>query len=509
MSNNLQLLSDMFSKEFNVSHNIFKDYIISFSAIGLTENENARNDINNIYVQNKFRYYEIAKNSTAYNHFSIKMGTLEHEIYSKKALGILLSAEEDEILMNKVLKLIRKYYKDVYNAVCFNKINFIEELKNNDEKYNEKMVSSILALYVFVMAYINKEGKIIIDLLRFAMNFFIKYEKSIPMATNIEMEMELDRAYINDIKSIIYNNLGEFKSFIDLLYRSDKNKDMQSIVENLCIINKLDINNLFSDQKYIDIDKVALSYIKTKGKSIDSDLIKQSMIYGSFIQSLINEYKRARDLYFQNSEENLLIELEALKEKNNSLKSQNEEYEKKIKEHTKAIKSFDDRLDKELKNENKINQLEISNLRKEINNLNNQLLEEEKYKQELIQLRQFIFNLSNNNLPREEKINLEEVIGNKKVVIVGGSVDWRKKLKEKYPIFTVIDGFNENFDINIFNNAYVVFFYTGFMNHATYYKIINYIRNKDIYIRYIGKTNVDLVEKEMINEMHKLEEYGN
>ena len=50
-----------------------------------------------------------------------------------------------------------------------------------------------------------------------------------------------------------------------------------------------------------------------------------------------------------------------------------------------------------------------------------------------------------------------------------------------------------------------VFFFTGHMSHATYYKAINYIRLNQIPFGYIGKTNLDLVELELIDELEKYE----
>ena len=41
------------------------------------------------------------------------------------------------------------------------------------------------------------------------------------------------------------------------------------------------------------------------------------------------------------------------------------------------------------------------------------------------------------------------------------------------------------------------------MDHATYYRAINFIRSHEIKFGYIGKTNMDLVEDELIDELGK------
>jgi len=43
------------------------------------------------------------------------------------------------------------------------------------------------------------------------------------------------------------------------------------------------------------------------------------------------------------------------------------------------------------------------------------------------------------------------------------------------------------------------------MNHGTYYKAINIIRNKEIPFGYIGKTNIELIEREMMDVLQRHE----
>lgn len=60
------------------------------------------------------------------------------------------------------------------------------------------------------------------------------------------------------------------------------------------------------------------------------------------------------------------------------------------------------------------------------------------------------------------------------------------------------------FDTNILSNYDYIFFYTGYMDHATYYRAINFIRSYNIKFGYIGKTNMELVEDELIDELEKI-----
>ena len=137
--------------------------------------------------------------------------------------------------------------------------------------------------------------------------------------------------------------------------------------------------------------------------------------------------------------------------------------------------------------------------------LENQLYEEKKQKGELNALRKYIFEINNDYFPKVSPKTLGSYISNKKLLIIGGNKDWRRKFREKYPEIRTLHGFNENFDISVLTGVDFIFFYTGFMNHATYYKAMNFIRSHEIKFSYIGKTNMELVEEEIIEELEKLQ----
>ena len=80
------------------------------------------------------------------------------------------------------------------------------------------------------------------------------------------------------------------------------------------IINKFDINYLFNNSTFLNIDEIILSYIKSNDRDLDLKVILQTVINGIFIKSLINEYKKSRSLYFQNSQETLFFKINSLEE---------------------------------------------------------------------------------------------------------------------------------------------------------------------------------------------------
>ncbi|HBN05362.1 MAG TPA: hypothetical protein DD434_06190, partial [Bacteroidales bacterium] len=122
---------------------------------------------------------------------------------------------------------------------------------------------------------------------------------------------------------------------------------------------------------------------------------------------------------------------------------------------------------------------------------------------EINKLREMLFSIKNEYTPQKQVKTLNEYLEEYRILIVGGATEWRRKIKEQYPQILTIDGFNENFDINTLKNIDFIFFFTGYMNHGTYYRFINHIRNKNIKFGYIGKTNLELVESELVEEIEK------
>ena len=143
-------------------------------------------------------------------------------------------------------------------------------------------------------------------------------------------------------------------------------------------------------------------------------------------------------------------------------------------------------------------------LQNRIEELEDQLASEKKYRTELNEIRKYIFKINNNYVPSNTKKTLDYYIARKNILIIGGAKEWRRKFREKYPDLRTLSGFNETFDTTILSNYDYVFFYTGFMDHATYYRAINFIRSHAISFGYIGKTNIELVEEELINELENM-----
>jgi len=138
-----------------------------------------------------------------------------------------------------------------------------------------------------------------------------------------------------------------------------------------------------------------------------------------------------------------------------------------------------------------------------IKELEKKLNEEKSLRLEIESLREYELNLNDNCDNEHSDENLYDYIQNKKIIIIGGDKEWRRRFRIKYPEIRTLNGFNENFDINALNNSDFIFFYTKYMNHSTFHKAMNYIKFNECKFGYIGKTNMNLVEKEIIEKIVK------
>lgn len=501
---NIESFSEMVGKQLNISSDIFKNYILANLSVAIVRNMNLKKHINKLYTLDKIKYHNAAINSSCINHIILTQGTLEQEIESRKALGILLIAEQDYNLRSTIITLLRKSYPMIFNAVKKHDKNELTKRYIKMDDISKQIESRLDAsIYFYFSIYRSQEfvDQVFIASIIDDMNFF---EFCNPITRAINKEVELSKAELQRIKSLLKKEYGKINSYTDILKSESKDiEDLGSILENIFIINKFDINYLFHNSNFLNIDEILLSYIKSNNGNVDLKLALQTLINGIFIKSLINEYKYSRRLYFQNNQETLSSKIDSLEEKLSNIEKEKEDIINEFNILKEEKKLFNEILITQKNTLNKEHKSETLALENRIKELENQLTSEKKYRNELNELREYFFKVNNNYIPSNSKKNLDYYIARKNILIIGGTKEWRRRFREKYPELRTLNGFNGTFDTNILANYDCVFFYTGFMDHATYYRAINFIRSHNIDFGYIGKTNIELVEDELIDELQK------
>lgn len=497
---NIENFSRKIGEKIGIGTSIVKDYILAKVSIGLASDSDARVKIDEIYNKDNFKYYDASIKSSTINYILMNQGDLEEEIYARKVLGILLIAEYDFNLRNSIIKILRIYYPEVFNSVKkVDKKKLVNKYSKMDKITREIEAKLDSAVYFYITIYKSPnwldEGfitAIIDDIMDFEFEDFI--------SVDIQEEIKEKSSKIYKIKEEFQKKYGEiidYKDFIAFINKYDEEK--LSILKNIFKVNKLDIDYLFKNDEF-NIDKIILAYIEAEKAAFK---LEDVLINSAIMQLLIDKYKESKEIYFNNNEETVNFKLKDLKSVVNEVTDKNRNLNLAVKD----LEEYKNQTENILHNErNKLikeHNIEINYLKNRIKELENNLYEEQKYKMELNALREYVFEKDNNYIPEEEEKSLVNYINGKKIIIIGGAKEWRRKFREKYPEIRSLNGFNENFDVTVLGMVDYVFFFTGHMSHATYYKAINYIRLNQIPFGYIGKTNLDLVELELIDELEK------
>lgn len=106
--------------------------------------------------------------------------------------------------------------------------------------------------------------------------------------------------------------------------------------------------------------------------------------------------------------------------------------------------------------------------------------------------------------PESNLRSLSELTEGKKIIVIGGHINWRNDLKNKYPAFQIFDGSVNTADLSSIQSADFVFLNVSNMSHAMYYKIMSILRTNNIPFDYLGRAiNQELCEKEMADILSK------
>ena len=212
-----------------------------------------------------------------------------------------------------------------------------------------------------------------------------------------------------------------------------------------------------------------------------------------------------RDFYYQNSAESQFIETKAAQKENAELKELLESSKEEHSALLQQVGNLNNQIDllkqellKEERDATKPLLGEISVLKGYIATLESKLQEETEKIAELARLREFVFDMQQGNDIQLEEIPLDSYIEGKKIYIFGGHINWRNRLKQKYPKLEVLDGHNVSFDEQKLLGADMVLMNTSNMSHALYYKIIDVLRKNNVPFDYLGKySNPNLLEQEI------------
>ena len=532
-----------------------------FTAASITDNPRLRESFEDYYKKDKYRFYERARHSKHYNHRHMRGNRLESEVAMKRVFGILLCSDNDrnvrEFVYKKLLntdtrfrELVRKpkasaiaaFFSDMleYKAKTYNAVNapicYLSYLLYS--KYGKDSDNETVNEYLSV---VNKANE------RMSAD---STETSETLSKNFRME---DIAIPRKVRTII----GKLKTGLDvcgvidfldgeildmpaILLNPELNRYMEdyfdsgdeeyddvlrssviaALASSAMELNGTSFNGSFGnvgitkDEQELIIKKIAelQSRLDDSGHYEFDGQINLAFYLSGFIFTLLaKEIANMKEFYFRNNSETQYVELQHLE----SVAAEKDAEIERLKaelvgaaEHGARREAEVERLTEEARKKDRdaIRPFvaEQSELNAKIRNLEKALEAEQAKAPELNALREFAFAVQSESTPPKTTVTLAELIQGKKLVIIGGHVNWRNKMKEQYPAIEFLDGKSTSLDTSIFSNADYILLKTSNMSHKLYYKVIDYLRERKIRFDYLGRSvNQELLEAEIVSVLQE------
>ena len=138
--------------------------------------------------------------------------------------------------------------------------------------------------------------------------------------------------------------------------------------------------------------------------------------------------------------------------------------------------------------------------REELKNATEIIAQNENNMEELINLRNFVYSLSQEDVPvEEEKLeDMKKHISEKDVVIIGGHINWINKLRKEFPNWRYLDAnISRVHDKKLVEGAEKVYFFTDHLSHGIYARYVKLIRDCGIPFGYMHSVNIGTLIKQV------------
>ena len=474
----------------------------------------AKAEIDKIFNKNKIEYIKAYKESSVYKSNLICSCVAETFIYAEKAAGILEMNLKNEDYTD-VLNIYKKAYRKMYNNTRFLKKVSIRDILRHISPGYRGNYEAVATLYMYIL--LEKVDDIeecfevidgyIKDLLIAEKYLEVNFSKTTISQFAEEIKDVRDYLGVNKrsytaeelIRTITGKDMERYnKSKILMPYEMtndvhymEKIGDISKYIgamEGLFKYLQIESVEMFSKATFssFEIDQIICNYFFSQKfntfKESDRNAYLISCIYFAVIGK---EYNSLKKRYVKEFNEDYLINIDNLEKKlNNSIKSMKDKEEKYIEKNNYYTRREKELLDK------------IAKLEKENKSLKNQIKKDEPLKQEVVKLRNFVFD-SSANIDYLDDVKLDEIdidkLNDKNVVIFGGNQTWVRNMKERLPNATFVSEESKNNNLNFLNRNNVVFINIK-MGHSFYYKIKSVLEKLNLDFYYIAATgsNVDL-----------------
>lgn len=272
---------------------------------------------------------------------------------------------------------------------------------------------------------------------------------------------------------------------------------------------------LTKEDKNIIVKTIAINKADIYG--VGASVFLYDYVLNSVIYLLAKVFNETRTFYFQNNSESEFFELSRYIKENKMLSDDLIETREKVEtllQENNILNQLNKNLQTSISTTENNNEhfkklensyfKEIELLKSKISSLEETIKENENERQELYRLRELAFDIQHNDIELLNHKPLEELLEGKKVILIGGHINIRNKLIEKYPTLTVLDGHNPNIEESLIMNADLVIFNTSNMSHKVYEKIIKVLRTHEGKFDYVGRVmNMEKLDNEIATLIEK------
>lgn len=515
--------------------------------------------IDKLYEPIHAKAHHYAKESDYYDFYFFKNGSLEKEYYAKRTLGICLYSlfEKDPSVFQTLFLAIKgKWYKG-YRVVEQAEVLDIETLSAFSKEYSlsdqPKLELSMLTLVqrlhgkqdiqiqnfqqphnlvyayaimsAFFACFLGKEHDVIIgeqfkNLLKGLLGSITDRTKRKEQFQKQLFAEQSKKELTNTRKKLTQTQyFTEWEEYIDEnfeIHHTNRREHLLPITKILRLLSyiakqtdyRIPIIESYPDsKKQFERDVEEFTALNDLGE--EKELANSFLVYiGLVFKIIILESKRNKDFFFTNnnmSEQEELekkdYQIELLQQENEALKNKLKQLEKEKEDHEKNKKEeFTNNIITLRKEKIQLEQKQ-EDMKKEFQEKEGELYFLREWKFALEKKEQKKLHLSYEQFGSVEDFQEKlDYIASKKVIIVGGHVDWKNKIKDKLPSVYFVDRYSA-FDDKAIKNADIVLYMTSFMNHPLYYGVRKKTKRFEIAEDYLVKQNTDLAILEIYDDI--------
>lgn len=504
--------------------------------ISLGYNSYLHEEIDRFYEKKRWDYYETFKNSGFYDDLVIKSFSSIREEKMRKVAGMVewCYKHDDFQALNHLMK---KGYKDVFRYYEQNKAKLsLEGYMNYVSKREKEGTKTEMDYYMryIVLLYLSYKDGLNIGRL-FSTDFgqivaqgitdlffntgaaYLSKEKlkktekdaknaeeyikeAFELDVNKTQSFVLDTLFDNVINTKAQQKMEQMSRIVDIQVqelnriRSEmflngitKYMGAYTSVMNLSELNCADLLDIeISTEDLVMYAHNAL--MRQSGNQFDEDEVNQIFIASLFMHALFTHYKDQKQNLINDSNEAWYVDVKMREQQ----LSEKERFFEKTKNRLEIEVEEERRKKKNYEAENNAIRKEIEKLRKETQDFREE-------REELIELRNFVYRQGKKDVQLSEDTVQDAIsqLKDMRLVVCGGHPNMQKKLKQLVPNLELMstDSLGKNF--THLRNFDAVFFYPNYANHAFYKKIKSALQNSDV--RFVYLDDIDNVELVLMN----------